>query len=73
MISKKETYRLLNEIRMQILGLQVIAQPEKNCFGDPEPMLKICITVNRVIIQIVGHQSVVAKEGASVFVWYPLW
>jgi hypothetical protein len=56
---------------MQILGLQVIAQPEKDCFGDPEPTLKICITVNRVVIQIVGHQSVVAKEGASVFVWYP--
>jgi hypothetical protein len=56
---------------MQILGLQVIAQPENNSFGDLEPTLKICITVDQVVIQIVGHQSVVAKEGVLVFFWDP--
>jgi hypothetical protein len=56
---------------MQILGLKVIAQPEKNSFADPEPTLENCITVDRVVIQIVNHQLVVANEGVSVFVWDP--
>jgi hypothetical protein len=71
MNSKKETYRLLNEIHIRILGLQVIAQTEKKTFGDPEPTLKTCITVDRVVIQIVSHQSVVAKEVVLVFFWDP--